>query len=134
MAITKAELVSIISDKCSFSRQKSVQIVEQVFQILKGTLEKGEKVKISGFGTFITRYYPRETTQERQKPKNGGANNDFREAGLDLQTQRNIAEGSESGWAVFGIRIYSHLKRVTQPEQRSPSFGCSASGFSTGGR
>ena len=55
MAITKAELVSIISDKCSFSRQEAIEIVEQVFQILKETLEKGEKVKISGFGSFITR-------------------------------------------------------------------------------
>ena len=55
MAITKAELVSIVSDKCSFSRQESVQIVDQVFLILKETLEKGEKVKISGFGNFITR-------------------------------------------------------------------------------
>ena len=55
MAITKAELVSIVSDKCSFSRQESVQIVDQVFQILKETLERGEKVKISGFGNFVTR-------------------------------------------------------------------------------
>jgi integration host factor subunit alpha len=55
MAITKAELVSIVSENCSFSRQESVQIVDQVFQILKETLEKGEKVKISGFGNFITR-------------------------------------------------------------------------------
>ena len=55
MAITKAELVWIVCDKCSFSRQESFQIVEQVFQILKETLEKGEKVKISGFGNFVTR-------------------------------------------------------------------------------
>jgi integration host factor subunit alpha len=55
MAITKAELVSMVCDKCSFSRQESFQIVEQVFQILKETLERGEKVKISGFGNFVTR-------------------------------------------------------------------------------
>jgi integration host factor subunit alpha len=55
MTMTKAELVSMVSEKCSFSRQESVQIVDQVFQILKETLEKGEKVKISGFGNFITR-------------------------------------------------------------------------------
>ncbi len=55
MAITKAELVSIVCDKCSFSRQESFQIVDQVFQILKETLEGGEKVKISGFGNFVTR-------------------------------------------------------------------------------
>ena len=55
LAITKAELVSIICDKCSFSRQESAQIVDRVFQILKETLERGEKVKISGFGNFVTR-------------------------------------------------------------------------------
>ena len=55
MAITKAELISVVSDKCSFPRLESAQIVEQVFQILKETLEKGEKVKISGFGNFVTR-------------------------------------------------------------------------------
>jgi integration host factor subunit alpha len=55
VAITKAELVSIVCDKCSFSRQESFQIVERVFQILKETLEKGEKVKISGFGNFVIR-------------------------------------------------------------------------------
>ena len=55
MTITKAELVSIVCDKCSFSRQESVRIVEEVFQILKETLEKGEKVKIAGFGNFNIR-------------------------------------------------------------------------------
>jgi integration host factor subunit alpha len=55
MAITKSELVLIVCDKCSFPRQESFQIVEQVFQILKETMEKGEKVKISGFGNFVIR-------------------------------------------------------------------------------
>ena len=55
MAMTKAELVSIVCGKCSFSRQESFQIVDQVFQILKETLEREEKVKISGFGNFVTR-------------------------------------------------------------------------------
>jgi integration host factor subunit alpha len=55
MAITKAELVSMVCDKCSFSRQESFQVVDQVFQILKETLERGEKVKISGFGNFVIR-------------------------------------------------------------------------------
>jgi integration host factor subunit alpha len=55
MSMTKAELVSIVSDKCSFSRQESVWFVEQVFQILMETLERGGKVKISGFGNFVVR-------------------------------------------------------------------------------
>jgi integration host factor subunit alpha len=55
MPMTKAELVSIISEKSFFSRHESVRLVGQVFLILKETLEKGEKVKISGFGNFIVR-------------------------------------------------------------------------------
>jgi integration host factor subunit alpha len=55
MGMTKAELVEIVKEKTGFTRQESFQIVEQVFQILKETLEKGEKVKISGFGNFVTR-------------------------------------------------------------------------------
>jgi len=55
LALTKAELVSIVCDKCSFPRVESFQLVEQVFQILKETLEKGEKVKFSGFGNFVIR-------------------------------------------------------------------------------
>ena len=66
--MTKAEIVSIVSDKCSFSRQESVQIVDQVFQILKETLEKGEKIKISGFGNFITR---EKRARKGRNPKTG---------------------------------------------------------------
>jgi integration host factor subunit alpha len=68
MAMTKAELVAIVSDKCSFSRQESIQIVDQVFQILKETLERGEKVKISGFGNFITR---EKRARKGRNPKTG---------------------------------------------------------------
>jgi integration host factor subunit alpha len=68
MAMTKAELVSIVSEKSSFSRQESVQIVDQVFQILKETLERGEKVKISGFGNFITR---EKRARKGRNPKTG---------------------------------------------------------------
>jgi len=68
LAITKAEIVSIICDKCSFQRQESFQIVEQVFQILKETLEKGEKVNISGFGNFVTR---EKRPRKGRKPQTG---------------------------------------------------------------
>jgi integration host factor subunit alpha len=55
LAITKAELVEIVKEKTRFTGQESAAFVEQVFQILKEILEKGEKVKISGFGNFVTR-------------------------------------------------------------------------------
>lgn len=53
--LTKAELIESIYEKIGFSKKEASDIVELVFETLKGTLEKGEKVKISGFGNFVVR-------------------------------------------------------------------------------
>ncbi len=53
MTITKAELVKILCDKTGFTFQRALKYLEQVLEIMKEALEKGEKVKISGFGSFI---------------------------------------------------------------------------------
>jgi integration host factor subunit alpha len=50
--MTKADLVEIIREKIGLGIKESTEIVEQVFGILKETLEGGEKIKISGFGNF----------------------------------------------------------------------------------
>ena len=47
--MTKAELVDIICEKTGFTRHKSVEFLEQVFAIMKKTLEKGEKIKKTMF-------------------------------------------------------------------------------------
>lgn len=53
--MTKADIVQQIYEKVGFSKKESGEIVESVFSIIKGTLEKGEHVKISGFGNFVVR-------------------------------------------------------------------------------
>ena len=55
MTITKAEMVKIISEKMGFASKESTEIVEQVFEIMKETLEGGEKIKITNFGNFNIR-------------------------------------------------------------------------------
>jgi integration host factor subunit alpha len=50
--MTKADIVEIIREKIGLKIKESTEIVEQVFGILKETLEGGEKIKISGFGNF----------------------------------------------------------------------------------
>jgi integration host factor subunit alpha len=55
MAMTKAELVEIVCEKTGFARHESAEFLEKVFAIMKETLEKGEKIKISGFGNFVVR-------------------------------------------------------------------------------
>jgi integration host factor subunit alpha len=53
--MTKADLVESIYEKIGFSKKESSDIVEMIFDTIKGTLEKGEKIKISGFGNFVVR-------------------------------------------------------------------------------
>ena len=61
--MTKADLVeSIYENIDDISKTESAEIVESVFSILKKTLEQGEKVKISGFGSF---------TVNQKKPRKG---------------------------------------------------------------
>ncbi|OGP52423.1 MAG: integration host factor subunit alpha [Deltaproteobacteria bacterium RBG_13_51_10] len=53
--MTKADIVETIYGKVGFSRKESAEIVDLVFDLMKETLENGEKIKVSGFGNFIVR-------------------------------------------------------------------------------
>lgn len=52
MALTKTEITERIQKKIDLSRTASYEIMEEFLEIIKGTLEKGEDVMISGFGKF----------------------------------------------------------------------------------
>ncbi|HEY6364705.1 MAG TPA: integration host factor subunit alpha [Candidatus Binatia bacterium] len=51
--MTKADIISRIYEKIGFSKKDATDVVESTFDIIKVCLEKGEKVKISGFGNFV---------------------------------------------------------------------------------
>ena len=53
--MTKADIVEHIYERVGFSKKESAELVERVFDIIKDTLSRGEKVKISGFGNFVVR-------------------------------------------------------------------------------
>jgi len=53
--MTKADIVEQIYEQVGFSKKEAAEIVEMVFDTIKETLERGEKIKISGFGNFIVR-------------------------------------------------------------------------------
>lgn len=53
--MTKADIIEQIYEKIGFSKKESAEIVELVFDTMKETLGKGEKIKISGFGNFVVR-------------------------------------------------------------------------------
>ena len=68
MAMTKADIVEIVREKIGFGIKESTEIVEQVFGILKESLEGGEKIKISGFGNFVVR---QKRSRKGRNPKTG---------------------------------------------------------------
>jgi integration host factor subunit alpha len=53
--MTKADVIESVCKVGGFSKKESAEIVEMVFDTLKDTLEKGEKIKLSGFGNFVVR-------------------------------------------------------------------------------
>jgi len=53
--MTKADIVESLYEKIGFSKKEAADLVELVFDQLKDTLAKGEKIKISGFGNFVVR-------------------------------------------------------------------------------
>jgi len=55
MTLTKAQIVDRIRDEVGFTRSESFEIVETLMALIKGTLESGEDVLISGFGKFCVR-------------------------------------------------------------------------------
>lgn len=65
MTLTKAELADILVDKVSnVTKNDAKEIVELFFEEIRTTLERGEEIKISGFGNF----------QLRDKPQRPGRN------------------------------------------------------------
>jgi integration host factor subunit alpha len=55
MSVTRKELANAVTEQTGFSAQESADLVDQLLEILEETLEKGERVKISGFGNFVVR-------------------------------------------------------------------------------
>ena len=53
--MTKADIVDKIYEKVGFSKKESAELVELVFDIVKSTLEQGDKIKIAGFGNFVVK-------------------------------------------------------------------------------
>ena len=54
--MTKADIIDRVCEQVGgFSKKEAADLVETVFDVMKATLEAGEKIKISGFGNFVVR-------------------------------------------------------------------------------
>ena len=96
--MTKADIVERIYEKvgfskAGFSKKEASEVVESIFEIIKGRLEQGEKVKISGFGNFVV---------NQKRPRKG----------------RNPQTGEEiiiSGRKVLTFKASQVLKKTINP-------------------
>ena len=92
--MTKGDIVERIYERVGFSKKEATEVVESIFELIKGHLEQGEKVKISGFGNFVV---------HQKRPRKG----------------RNPQTGEEiiiSGRKVLSFKASPVLKKSMNPD------------------
>ena len=55
MTLTKAQIIEMVAEQNGFAKNKSIELVENMLEIIKRTLESGEDVLVSGFGKFCVK-------------------------------------------------------------------------------
>jgi len=61
MALTKADMAEHLFDELGLNKREAKEMVELFFEKIRSALEKGEQVKLSGFGNFDLR-------EKKQRP------------------------------------------------------------------
>ena len=64
MTLTKAEIADLLFEKVGLNKREAKDMVEAFYEEIRAQLERGESVKLSGFGNF----------QLRDKPQRPGRN------------------------------------------------------------
>ena len=54
--VTRAHLSEAVYQEIGLSRHESAQLIESIFEEIAASLEKGENVKLSSFGSFLVRH------------------------------------------------------------------------------
>jgi len=55
MTLTKADIVETVAKQNGYTLNQSLEVVENLFEIIKSTLESGQDVLISRFGKFCVK-------------------------------------------------------------------------------
>ena len=66
--LTKAGIVEAVQQKMGLSKKVTAEVVEDLLDIVKDCLVKGESIKISGFGNFEVR---EKNARRGRNPKSG---------------------------------------------------------------
>ena len=55
MALTKAEIAERLYEELGLNKREAKELVEMFFEEIRGALQRGDQVKLSGFGNFDLR-------------------------------------------------------------------------------
>ena len=68
MALTKATMAEILFEELGLNKREAKDMVEMFFEEIRGALENGQQVKLSGFGNFDLR---EKKSRPGRNPKTG---------------------------------------------------------------
>jgi len=68
--LTKADIISAVAEDQELSRRQVGAIVDMVFDEIRTALQKGEKVALTPFGSFVVR---QRKAREGRNPKTGAS-------------------------------------------------------------
>jgi integration host factor subunit alpha len=68
MTITKADLATLLHEKLGLNKREAADVVMAFFEEISGELERGDTVKLSGFGVFCLR---NKNSRPGRNPKTG---------------------------------------------------------------
>ncbi len=66
--MTKADLVERVAKEAEMTKKDAEQLVEIIFESIIGSLNKGEKIELRGFGSFRVR---ERDARKGRNPKSG---------------------------------------------------------------
>lgn len=56
--MNKTELINSLSEETTFSKKDITRVLDSLTRIIERSLKKGEKVALTGFGTFLVNRRP----------------------------------------------------------------------------
>ena len=71
MAITKADIIESVHNRLGFPKRQSAELMEILLETIKGSLESGEDVLVSGFGKFCVK------TKKERRGRNPATGDDL---------------------------------------------------------
>lgn len=68
--MTKSELIEVVAKQAKLTKKASKEAIEAMTNTIEKSLAKGEKVTVTGFGTFVVR---KRASRKGRNPQTGEA-------------------------------------------------------------